>query len=1061
MATLINPQSRKTNPLVRLPRGYVELLARSNFSFLQGASHPEEMVEEAMRLDYNGLAISDLGGLYGVGRGFAASKAASSFTAGPAPKDGFRFLTGAELLLTDESTLAVIPKTQLGYSNLCRMLTQGKRNVEKYFCRIHPEDLREWGEDLIALALPPWNEKQLEFLQQVFGNSLFLPVWRDLTWESLEFCQKAFALEEQGGFQLVVTQRAFMHHRERKPLFDVLTCIHHQTQLENAKSILIQNGERYLRPLGDLYKLWSDRPDLVEKTLQIADSVQFQLSDIRYRYPKANLPEGRTSYTHLAALTEKGLQDRYPQGVPLKVQAQAQKELTIIQELEYEDYFLTLFEICEFAQQKGILYQGRGSAASSVVCFALKLTSVDPNQIDVLFERFISRERGEPPDIDIDFEHERREEVIQHIYSKYDAMHAGMVCTVIRYKARLALRETAKVLGIPLQTVNSVIKYMGREGLGRLQSEENLHTRWKIPQEDFALWLHLTAEIRGFPRHLGIHTGGFIITHDLITDLVPVEKATMNGRYVIQWNKDDVNNLGLMKIDVLSLGMLTALRKGLDSLRSEKGLNYNLATLPQEDPKTYEMICQADTVGVFQIESRAQMNTLPRVQPKTFYDLVIEVALVRPGPLQGGMVHPFLRRRQGLEKVDYAIPELESVLHKTMGVPIFQEQVMRIAVVAAGFTPGEADELRRIMSAAWRRKGTMDGIRTRILEGMKKKGISEKYAERIYQTIAGFANYGFPESHAASFALLTYASCYIKCHHPDIFVCSLLNSQPMGFYSPRVLINDAQRHGVQVKALDVQRSFWDYSYEDNDEKFKTVRVGFRSIYGLQKKWIEELTQERTANGPFLSLDDFIRRTRLPRPALMKLAASGAFRSWGAETAISPRDLIWQIQGLCLDESSLFWTHQKDGNDMDEDFVPPSEGDWEELTRQISSHGFSTENHPLSVLRSSLEARNQELRKKAYVPFSSSKDLIYKEDQSSTRVAGLVGIRQKPPTAKGMCFLTLEDEWGFINVVIPPPIYEKHRITIFSNSLLEVRGVLEKRHGVTNLKASSLFPLQRD
>jgi len=1046
--------------LISVPKGYVELLARSNFSFLQGASHPEEMVEEAMRLEYSGLALSDLGGLYGVARGFHASKSASAFTAGPAPKENFKFLVGAELTLTDESGLVLIPRTKQAYTQLCHLLTLGKRNVQKYFSRIELSDVLQHSEEMIALPLPPWNEASLELLRTAFGENLYLPLWRDLTWESIQFCKQAFDYEKSHGFQLVVTQRALMHAKERKGLFDVLTCAHHHTSLDKAKDILIQNGERHLRPLGEIFRLWRDRPDLVEESLKVAAKVEFHLSDIRYRYPKAQLPEKKTSFEHLRDLTHKGLIWRYPEGAPLKVQAQAEKELSLIGELEYEDYFLTLYEICEFARSRGILFQGRGSAASSVVCFSLGLTAVDPNQIDVLFERFISKERGEPPDIDIDFEHERREEVIQHIYAKYNEQHAGMVCTVIRYKSRLALRETAKVLGIPLETVNRTIKHMGREGLHRLMTEEGLATRMKLPPEVWALWMHLTESLKGFPRHLGIHTGGFIITQDPITEMVPVEKATMEGRYVIQWNKDDVNNLGLMKIDVLSLGMLTALRKALEDLRQVKNLDYSLATLPQEDPATYKMITAADTVGVFQIESRAQMITLPRVKPKTFYDLVIEVALVRPGPLQGGMVHPFLRRRQGLEVVHYEIPELKDVLHKTMGVPIFQEQVMKIAVVAAGFTPGEADELRRIMSSAWRRKGTMEGIRHRILEGMKAKGISTDYADKIYQTIAGFANYGFPESHAASFALLTYASSYIKCHHPEVFLCALLNSQPMGFYSARVLIADAQRHGVRVLPLDVEKSAWDYSYESGAPALgPAVRAGFRSIYGLQRKFIEGMLSERNQNGPYNSLLHFVQRSRLPRPILLKLAASGALQKIERDSINpSPRKLLWALEGMCLDENSLFWAEQKDGTQEDFSFAPPAEDFWDEMTREFNSHGFSTELHPLRILRPGIEEKNQAYRREAYVPFITSAELQNQRPGASVRVAGLVSVKQKPPTAKGMCFLTLEDEFGFMNIVITPQVYEKYRLTIYQKSLLEIRGTLEKKFDVTNIRASAVLNL---
>lgn len=1047
----------------RAPRGFVELLARSNFSFLQGASHPDEMVEEAIRNGYSGIALCDLGGLYGVARGFTTMQRPSAFVASVRPEEHFKYLVAAELQLMDESTVALLPRTKAGYANLCKLLTIGKRNVPKYFSRITLEDIAEHHEDLFAFALPPWNRERLERLQGIFGNQLYLPVWRDLTWESLQFGREAFRLESE-GFQLVATQRPFMHRRDRKPLFDVLTCIHHHTTLHTTKDILIQNGERHLRELESLYELWDDRPDLLEETLHIAAGVEFKLDDIRYRYPAANLPPRKTSADYLRDLTFAGLDWRYPGGVPDPVRAQLEKELAIVRDLGYEDYFLTLHEICEFAKERKILYQGRGSAAGSVICFSLGLTAVDPAKIDLLFERFLSKERREPPDIDIDFEHERREEVIQHIYEKYDAQHAGMVCTVIRYRSRLAIRETAKVLGIPNDTVTRVVKHMGREGFARL-AEPGLHAEFDLTPEDWALWLHLTAQLRGFPRHLGIHTGGFLITHDPITEMVPVEKATMNGRYVIQWNKDDVNTLGLMKIDLLSLGMLTALRKALHDLRTVKGIDLSLATIPSEDTPTYDMIGRADTVGVFQIESRAQMTMLPRLKPRNFYDLVIEVALVRPGPLQGGMVHPFLRRRQGLETVEYEYEPLRKVLDKTMGVPIFQEQVMSLVVVAAGFSPGEADELRRIMSAAWRKQGTMDGIRLRIMEGMRERGISRDYAERIYQTIEGFASYGFPESHAASFALLTYASCYLKWHHPDVFAVALLNSQPMGFYAPRVLIADAQRHGVIVRSLDVQRSSWDYTLEDragtapDGSALFAVRTGFRSVYGLARKHIDQLVTERERGGPFESLMLFVQRTRLPKSVLLKLAASGALREFGGRPMEqSARELLWVLEGMCLSEESLFWTYQKDGTLEELEYSPPAESRWDEMSREYRSHGFSTELHPLSVLRPDLEKRSAWFARQGWLPFSSSRELEKIPSRRKIRLAGLVSVKQKPPTAKGMCFLTMEDEFGFFNIVIPPVVYEKHRRTIYERTLLEVRGVVEKHQGVTNIRALEIFAL---
>lgn len=1077
MAILTDPHtSLLPGPRGRPIRGYVELLARTNFSFLQGASHPEEMTEQAVRLNYDGISICDLNGFYGVVRGYQTAKAPSLFTASVEAKADFHYLFGSELTLTDGTAIAFIPTSFEAYSNLCKLLTLGKRNVAKYFSEVSLEQIFAHSKDLLALPLPPYTEERFLALREVFQDRLYLPVWRDLTWESLEFGRQAFELEAKHGAQLFVTQRAFMHIPERKALFDVLTCIHHRTTLQEAEHTLIQNSERHLRPLHELAFLWQDRPDLIEVTREIADRVDFDLSQIRYRYPDSKIPSGMNPTSYMKQLVEQGLRWRFPQGAPLKVQDCVRRELELIRELEFEDYFLTLYEICQFAQAKGILYQGRGSAANSVVCFCLGLTAVNPEHIDLLFERFLSKERGEPPDIDIDFEHERREEVIQHIYSTYDSEHAAMVCTVIRFKSRLAVREVAKVLGIPLKTINSMVKFMGRDGIRRLIETEDIWKKFKVEKWRWQALLAMSNEIRGFPRHLGIHTGGFLITHNPITEIVPVEKATMTGRYVIQWNKDDVNDLKLMKIDVLALGMLSALRRCLSLLREHKGFQGDLANLPGNDPATYDMICKADTVGVFQIESRAQMQTLPRLLPRNFYDLVIEVALVRPGPLQGGMVHPYLRRRKGLEKVIYPHPDLEPVLKKTMGIPIFQEQVMKIAVVAAGFSAGEADELRRIMSAAWRKKGTMDGLYERLMRGMKERGVVPAMAEQIYRTIEGFASYGFPESHSASFALLTYSSSYIKCHHPDVFACALLNSQPMGFYPPRVLIAEAQRNGVRFLPVDIQNSEIEYTLVKNEKSVQkmlpasapdqnfasfsglsslsTLRAGLLSVLSIPRPWLETIVNERKAHGLYKSIEDFIRRTQMPRPLLMKLASAGAFDCFGVE----PRRLLWQIESLSLDSQSFLWGQARE-NPNDLETVLPFESNWDRLNREYIATGYSLDSHPLKILRPVLKQKNEILSTRRYIPYSDSQDLKIHRHGQKIRVAGMISITQRPPTAKGMCFITLEDEFGFMNIVIPPDVYQKDRLTIYSKEFLEIQGRLEKPDGLINLKAERVLPLQ--
>ncbi|WP_374029588.1 DNA polymerase III subunit alpha [Bdellovibrio bacteriovorus] len=1056
MSGMQTTQKNSSVPAVRA-RGFVELMARTNFSFLQGASHPEEMVTEAIVHGYDGIGVCDLNGLYGVVRGFQTMQSPSLFKASKKAKEGFHYLIGSELTLTDETSITLIPINKQGYSHLCELLTLGKRQAAKGFSKLTLEQVEKYNQGLLCLALPPWTDERYERLEKIFDDRLYLPVWRDLTWESHEHCRSAFALEEKYQARLFVTQRPFMHHPERKYLFDVLTCILHHTTLKEAKNKLIQNAERCLKSLEDLSFLWQDRLDLVEKTVEIAARVKFSLDEIRYRYPHSQLPQGLTPSEHLRNLAWEGAKKRFPSGIPEKVSKMIDYELALIKELEYEDYFLTLKEICDFATEKDILHQGRGSAANSVVCFCIGLTSVNPNEIDLLFERFISRERREPPDIDIDFEHNRREEVIQHIYEKYNERHAAMVCTVIRYRSRMAIRETAKVFGIPLSKINEMIKFMGRDGMSRLLEPE-VGQKFGLAPHEWKLFLAMAQQLHGFPRHLGIHTGGFLITQDPITEMVPVEKATMNDRYVIQWNKDDVATLKLMKIDVLSLGMLTCLKKCFDLLKTHKNRPLELHTIPANDQPTYEMIGRADTVGVFQIESRAQMQTLPRMKPKDFYDLVIEVALVRPGPLQGGMVHPYLRRRQGLEKAHYAHDRLKPILEKTFGVPIFQEQVMKIVIEVADFTPGEADELRRIMSSAWRKRSTMEGIKQRILAGFAKYEITSEYGEQIYKTIEGFANYGFPESHAASFAILTYASCYIKHHYPDVFACGLLNSQPMGFYAPRTLIAEAQRNGVEVRPLCIQHSDYDYTLETNLVGH-ALRVGMRSLYGVPEVLLRRIEESRRQDGEFKDLADFIRRTQLPRAALVKIAGAGALSCFNTNV----RELIWHLESLSLDQESFLWGHPKEQFSLeDQDDEPehlPFESNWDRLRREYDSKGFSVDSHPLSVLRSYLKSKSSELVAKRYVPYFNSADLPKMKNKCKVRLAGLVSVTQRPPTAKGMCFITLEDEFGFMNIVIHPDVYQKDRMAIYGRSLLEVHGTIEKVGELINIRAERVLPLQ--
>ncbi len=1029
---------------------FVELLGRSNFSFLQGAAHPEEMVLRAQELGYRGFALCDLNGVYGVVRGFQAVEYPSEFLVhNSLVHPEFQYFLGAEMQLADGSSIVLMPQSRDGYIQLCQLITLSKRESQKGFSNLSFDSLRLHCEDLLAFPLPPWTLEKLVELREIFGDRLYLPVWKDYTWESLEIYRQALRLEESHNFELFATCRPFMARPEQKPLHDVITCILHQTTLLEARNKLLSNGERHLKELPELKRIWADRPDLLLKTVSLAKRIQFSLRELKYEYPEAARPEGVDATDYLRELVEEGLRRRFPAGTSEKVRKMVEHELSLISELRYEDYFLTLWDICRFALKRGILHQGRGSAANSVVCYCLGLTAVDPTQIELLFERFISRERGEPPDIDIDFESGRREEVIQYIYEKYGTRHAAMVCTVICYRGRMALRESAKVLGIDAKFVSSMIRYMGREGTARLSVAPQDLYHGKVDERTFRLVLELANAIKGFPRHLGIHTGGFIISKRPITECVPIEKATMDKRFVVQWNKDDINILGMLKIDVLGLGMLTALERSFSMLRQERNLSIDLYSIPPDDAATYAMIQKADTIGVFQIESRAQMSLLPRLKPKTFYDLVIEVAIVRPGPIQGGMIHPFIRRRHGLEEVTYPHEDLRPILEKTWGVPIFQEQIMQIASKVAGFTHGESDELRRIMSSSWKKADLMHGLRQRLISGMLTHGVELPYAEQIYQTIVGFASYGFPESHAASFALLTYASCFLKCHHPDVFTCALLNSQPMGFYSPRALIMDAQRHGVEFLPLDVQSSIYDYKLEG-----QSIRLGFRAVFGMKKELISNIVGEREARGSFQSLTDFIRRTQLERGVLMRLAAAGAFNCF----QITPREALWQIQSTSIKAEHLFFGQSAQGRNFAQSNLLPPEDDWSALNREYNAQGFSVLHHPLSILRPALKKWSDWQSSQGHLPFTNSVELENCKNGLAVRIAGLLSLQQRPPTAKGFAFLTLEDEFGLLNVVLMPAVYQKFRLIILENPLLDITGRLQHTNGVINIKAEDIMGL---
>lgn len=1056
MGFLTETQPQRLSPQIQAPP-FVELMAQSHFSFLEGASSPEDMVHTAAQLGYGGLCLMDTNGFYGSVRAHREVHFKKHFETDSTDYSQFRYLVGCLLTPEHQSPLGVIPIHLEAYRHLSRLVTNAKMTSPKGEISLSTKDVLNNLEDCFLFPCPPFEQKFTEDLVQRYGTDLvLLPLSEHATWESRRQSALAQRLAGHLGIEVFVTQRPLMHRTDQKKVLDVVHCLKHKIKLNEADSILQQNAERHLHVLSDLFETWRHKPQAWSNTLKVANQVEFSLSQLRYQYPRKKMKTGESPSDHLRSLIEKKLPDRFPSGTPEAVAVQIQKELKIIDELKCEDYFLTLSDICDFARRQNILFQGRGSAANSVVCYVLGLTAVNPLEVDLLFERFLSKERGEPPDIDIDFEHERREEVIQFIYQSYGLDKASMVCTVIRFRSRMSIREVGKVLGVPLPKINQLIRFMGRDGFKRVLDRPDLCSDLDIDENLFQTWIDVALQIHGFPRHLGIHTGGFVLADLPICEICPTERASMNDRYVIQWNKDDLATLGLMKVDILSLGMLTAVRKCFQSLQEHGHGHFELYSLPPDDSATYAMIQRADTVGVFQIESRAQMSSLPRSKPKCFYDLVTQVAIIRPGPLQGGMVHPYLKRKQGREPVEYPHPDLVPILKKTMGVPIFQEQVMRIASTVAGFSPGESNELRRIMSSAAKRPEQMTHLKRRLINGMLNHGISAHYAERVYQVIEGFSSYGFPESHAASFALITYASCYLKCHHPAHFLAAILNSQPMGFYSPRTLLEEAQRFGVQIWPLNLNFSEWDYTVHRSDtcSTGEAIRVGLKALSRVHESEIKKLLTERQLGGPFADLNDFIKRTQLQKNTLLQLAAAGLFDPFG----VSARSAMWILLGLDRNQNSLCYLQD---TLSDANFEVPSEGVWSTLHRHYKSMGFSTFYHPIGLIREDLEAYNEHLIANRWVPYFSAKDLIPQNNGQKLRLVGILSTHQRPPTAKGTCFLTLEDEFGLFNVIVPKDVYETYRSVIYSSAILEVRGLFEVRDNVKNIKALSLHNFQHN
>ena len=1020
-------QQGRTLVLARNVRvnGYAELHVVTNFSFLRGASHPEELVETATGLGYAALAITDECSVSGVVRAHVAAK-----------EHGLgKLIIGSELRLDTGLRLVVLARNRAGYGELCSLITRGRRAAEKGSYRVTADDFSTGLPNCLVLWLPD-NQLLLgaedAWILDAFRQRLWIAV--ELLADGLESIRLARLqhLGEDLDLPLVASGDVHMHCRERRALQDTVTAIREGVTLDRAGFALYPNGERYLRPRPVLAGIYP--PALLDETLQIAAAIQFSLDELRYEYPDELVPAGETPPTYLRRLTEKGMQKRWPAGVPGKVTTLVEHELRLISELAYEPYFLTVYDIVAYARSQGILCQGRGSAANSAVCFCLGITEVDPERMATLVERFISKERNEPPDIDVDFEHERREEVIQYIYRKYGRERAALAATVITYRPRSALRDVGRALGLSGLQLDRLAKSMQWWDGCEVDESRVLEAGLDPQSPVIRRLLYLVRQLLGFPRHLSQHVGGFVISNGPLSALVPVENAAMEDRTVIQWEKNDLEDLGLLKVDVLGLGMLTAIRRSFDLIRAFDGRDYTLATVPAEDPLVYDMICEGDTMGVFQIESRAQMAMLPRLKPRCYYDLVIEVAIIRPGPIQGDMVHPYLRRRSGEEAVEYPSEEVREVLQRTLGVPIFQEQVMQLAVVAAGFTPGQADRLRRAM-AAWKRRGGLGPFEDKLIQGMKSRGYSEEFAKQIFQQILGFGEYGFPESHSASFALLVYVSCWLKCHTPAAFTCALLNSQPMGFYSASQLTQDARRHGVEVRPVDVNESDWDSSLERADNGDPALRLGLRQVKGLSEAAGQAVVQHRT--GPYQSIQQLLEMTGVGRKDLSALAAAGALKSLAGHR----HKVRWTVAGV-EEPTPLF-----DSLDRYE-AVPmlrkPTEG--QDIVSDYQSLGLTLGRHPVSLLRPALDRYR-------YVVAGQLAGL---DAGRPVAIAGLVITKQRPGTASGVTFVTLEDETGCSNLVVWKAIADEQRDVLLNARLMGVRGELQKEGKVIHVIAKKLI-----
>ncbi|MFC3631633.1 error-prone DNA polymerase [Paracoccus angustae] len=1046
---------------------YAELQVTSPFSFLRGASSAEELFATAAMMGIEALAVTDRNTLAGVVRAWEAAKAT-----------GVRLVVGCRLDLACGMAVLVYPMDRAAYGRLCRLLTLGKSRAGKGKCHLDWADVAEHAEGLIVVLVPDLADDtcalRLRRLRDVFGDRAYLALTLRRRPNDQLRLHELSTLAAQLRVPTVITNDVLYHEPSRRILQDVVTAIRHNVTVEALGFRRERHADRYLKPPAEMHRLFSRYPEALARTGEIVARCRFSLNELRYQYPEERDDPTLTPQETLERLTWEGAAERYPEGVPEEVKASLAHELRLITKLSYAPYFLTVHSIVRFARSRGILCQGRGSAANSAVCYVLGITAIDPGRNDLLFERFVSEERHEPPDIDVDFEHERREEVIQWVYQTYDRDRAALCATVIRYRAKGALRDVGKAMGLPedlIQTLSGQIWAWSEEGVSEAQIRElNLDPS----DRRLRLTLELARQLMGFPRHLSQHPGGFVLTQDRLDDLVPIEPAAMEDRQIIEWDKDDIDALRFMKVDVLALGMLTCMAKGLALIEEHKGICHDLATIPPEDPRTYAMIRKADTLGTFQIESRAQMAMLPRIKPRTYYDLVVQVAIVRPGPIQGDMVHPYLRRREGLEPVEYPTPELEKVLGKTLGVPLFQEQAMRVAIECAGFTPGEADMLRKNM-ATFKFTGGVSAFKEKLVTGMVKRGYATDFAERTFRQLEGFGSYGFPESHAASFALVAYASAWLKCHHPDAFCAALLNSQPMGFYAPAQIVRDAEAHGVEIRPVCVNASRWDCTLEptgkpeDEGSRF-AVRLGLRMVKGLANAHAAAIVAAR-ADQPFASVDDLWRRVQVPIASLSRIAEADGFRP---SLGLARREALWAIRGIEPEDLPLFATARKASQRQEEDAGADATAEEQridetrteggepavalrpmtlgrEVVEDYSHTGLSLRRHPVSFLRETLKARR-------VIPCA---EVMASRDRRWCATAGLVLVRQRPGSAKGVMFITIEDETGVANLVVWPKTFEACRRIVLGAGMIGVQGRIQREGEVVHFVVRRLIDLSHE